>query len=337
MYAKTALILLWAALSYGLLVFVAATWWQAVPLALSMGLAVAAIGMNIMHDGAHQGYSDRRWVNRLMARAMDLVGCSSYFWARKHNTIHHSFTNIAGHDDDIDLGALGRLAPEQPRRWFHRYQHFYLWLLYGWLVIKWQVVDDFRDLLAGQVARRRFPRPRGVDLAVFVAGKAGFFTLAFAVPLLWGHPLWVVALGYLGAIGIAGLVLSVVFQLAHCVGEAHFPLPDGDTGRMETPWAEHQVRTTANFARRSRVLGWLLGGLNFQVEHHLFPRVCHIHYPSLSKLVEEACRLYGVRYLSHKTLWAGVVSHFRWLRAMGRPADARTSGRVTGPAPAQPA
>jgi linoleoyl-CoA desaturase len=328
MYLKTALVLLWAALSYVLLVFAAGPWWQAAPLALSLGLALAAVGMNVMHDGGHQAYSDRRWVNRLMARAMDLLGCSSYVWARKHNTIHHSFTNIAGHDDDIDLGPLGRLAPGQRRRWFHRYQHYYLWPLYGLMVVKWQLVDDYWSLVTGRVAGRRFPRPRGAELGVFVGGKALFLTLAFAVPLLAGHGPWAVALGYVGVWAVTGVVLSVVFQLAHCVGEAQFPLPDAATGRMGEAWAEHQVRTTVSFARGSRVLAWLLGGLNFQVEHHLFPRVCHTHYPELSKLVEEACRLYGVPYRAHRTLWAGVKSHYRWLRAMGRPAPARPPAAV---------
>jgi linoleoyl-CoA desaturase len=136
------------------------------------------------------------------------------------------------------------------------------------------------------------------------------------------HPVWVVVLSYLLVTGLLGVALSVVFQLAHCVGEADFPAPDPATRRMENSWAVHQVETTVDFARRSRVLCWYLGGLNFQIEHHLFPHVCHIHYPALSGIVEETCREYGVRYAAHPTFWAGVASHVRWLRQMGQPQPA---------------
>jgi linoleoyl-CoA desaturase len=131
-----------------------------------------------------------------------------------------------------------------------------------------------------------------------------------------------VLLFYLIVTGVLGVIMSVVFQLAHCVEEADFPLPDAETNRMGSAWAIHQVETTVDFARRSRVLSWYLGGLNFQVEHHLFPRVCHVHYPALSKIVEATCRDHGVKYSAHPTLWAGIASHYRWLRRMGQPATA---------------
>ena len=210
------------------------------------------------------------------------MGGSSYFWARKHNTIHHSYANITGHDDDINLGFLGRLSPHQKRLKFHRFQHFYLWVLYGFLPIKWHVYDDFRDLATGRVGGNRFARPKGWDLAVFIGGKTFFFSLAFVVPLLM-HPAWAVLLLYITASLVEGMVLSVVFQLAHCVQEAAFPLPRPDTGRMETAWAVHQVETTVDFARGNRLLSWFIGGLNFQIEHHLFPRICHVHYPALAR------------------------------------------------------
>jgi linoleoyl-CoA desaturase len=157
---------------------------------------------------------------------------------------------------------------------------------------------------------------------VFLAGKVCFFAIAFGVPLLF-HPVWVVACFYGAATVVLGLVLSVVFQLAHCVEEAEFPRPQPDTGRIENAWAIHQVETTVDFARRSRLATWLLGGLNFQIEHHLFPRICHVHYPALSKLVEQTCRELGVKYSEHESFWSGVASHFRWLRQMGMPDTAR--------------
>ena len=316
MYLKTAVILAWLTASYGLLVFFAGAWWSALPLAISLGLSMAAVGFNIQHDGGHQAYSRRPWVNRLMARTLDLLGGSSYFWARKHNTIHHSYANITGHDDDIDLGFLGRLSPHQKRLRFHRFQHLYLWVLYGFLPTKWQVYDDFRDLVTGRVCGNRFARPKGWDLVVFLGGKALFFSLALAVPLLM-HPVWAVLPLYLVVSFVQGVTLSVVFQLAHCVEEAAFPLPRQDTGRMETAWAVHQVQATVDFARGNRLLSWFIGGLNFQIEHHLFPRICHVHYAAIAPLVEQTCREFGLGYVAHQTFLAGVGSHFRWLRRMG--------------------
>ena len=215
MYFKTAVILGWLAASYTLLVFFATSWWLALPLVVSLGLSMAAVGFNIQHDGGHQSYSDRPWINRLMASSLDLLGGSSYFWARKHNVLHHNYANIMGHDDDIDLGILGRLSPHQRRLPFHKFQHYYLWALYGFLPMKWQLYDDFRDLVTGRVGGRRFARPKGWDFAIFLGGKSLFFSLALAIPLFF-HPLWTVLLFYLAASLVQGTTLSVVFQIA-CV------------------------------------------------------------------------------------------------------------------------
>ena len=318
MYLKTAILLAAFTASYGLLVFVAATWWQALPLAILLGLATAGIGFNIQHDGKHQAYSDRPWVNKAMAMTMDLIGGSSYIWHWKHNVLHHTYVNITGHDSDIDLGILGRLTPYQKRYPFHRWQHIYLWPLYGLLAISWQLAGDFYNFITGRIGGHRFPRPKGRELAIFLSGKAIFFSLAFGIPLLF-HRVWVAMLFYGIVELVLGMTLSIVFQLAHAVAEADFPLPRPDSDRIENAWAIHQAETTVNFARRSRVASWLLGGLNFQIEHHLFPRICHVNYPAMSKLVKETCQEFGVRYTEHSSFWAGLASHFRWLRRMGMP------------------
>lgn len=321
MYLKTAIILGWCAASYMLLMFSAGTWWSALLLAISLGLAMAAIGFNIQHDAGHQAYSNRRWINKLMAMTLDLMGGSSYIWARKHNSIHHSYTNVAGHDDDIDIGLLGRLSPEQKRLGFHRLQHYYLWALYGCLTIKWQMYDDFYQLFSGRIGGHRFARPKNWDLLTFIGGKALFFSLVFLIPMLL-HPVWAVLVLYVAASFVQGLALSIVFQLAHCVEEATFPVPSQDTGRIESAWAVHQVETTVDFARRSRLLSWFIGGLNFQIEHHLFPQICHVHYAALAKLVEETCKEFRVRYMAYETFPSALASHFRWLRRMGMPVTA---------------
>ena len=167
----------------------------------------------------------------------------------------------------------------------------------------------------------RVPRPKGWDLVTFVGGKLAFFTLAFGLPLLL-HPVWVVLLMYGVAALVLGAVLAVVFQLAHCVEQAAFPLPAADTGQMASAWAAHQAETTVDFARNCPLVSWFLGGLNFQIEHHLFPRICHVNYPALAELVEGTCQEFGVPYREHASLGAGVASHFRWLRRLGLP-DAR--------------
>lgn len=317
LYRKVAVVLTWLTVSYILLVFGADAWWQAIPLAVAVGLGIAAVGFNLQHDGGHRACSDHGWINKLMALTMDLMGASSYIWHWKHGVIHHTYVNITGHDSDIDLGALARLTPHQRRLPWHQFQHWYLWPLYGFVLVKWQLYDDFRDMVSGHIGNTRFPRPRGWDLVTFIGGKVCFLMLALGIPLML-HPVWAVLLTFALVQCVAGVVLSVVFQLAHCVEEADFPLPEVATGRMENNFALHQVETTVDFAPRSRVASWLLGGLNFQIEHHLFPQICHIHYPALAPLVAETCKEYGVRYVVHDTIRAGVRSHYRWLRQMGR-------------------
>jgi linoleoyl-CoA desaturase len=316
MYLKTAIILLSFVGLYVALVFVAVTWWQALGLAILLGLAMAAIGFNIEHDGGHQAYSNHTWINRLMAMTMDLLGASSYVWHWKHDVIHHTYVNITGHDVDIELGFVGRLSPHQRLLKFHRWQHLYLWPLYGLNVIKWQLYDDFRDVILGRIGSQRIPRPTLLGWVRFIGAKAVFFGMAFVIPLMRHHS-WSFLLFYAVTVVTAGVVVSVVFQLAHCVEEAEFSLPQKDSGAIENAWAIHQVETTVDFARRSKLQTWLLGGLNFQVEHHLFPRLCHVNYPLISKLVEETCREYGVKYRQHPTFRLGLLSHFRWLRRMG--------------------
>ena len=326
MYFKTASILAWFFAAYFLLLFAVHAWWLIVPLAVILGLAMAAVGFNIQHDGGHKAYSERRWVNKVMSLTLDLMGGSSYLWDWKHNTLHHTYPNIEGHDDDINVGFLARLAPQQKRYWFHRLQGIYLWVLYGFLAIKWHFVDDFYSIAIGRIGGHKIPRPKRWDLVIFIAGKVTFFSMALGVPMLL-HPWWAVLSVYAIAAFVSGVVLSVVFQLAHCVEDADFPVPlvSADGGeRMQTEWAVHQVQTTVDFARGNRVLCWFLGGLNFQIEHHLLSKVCHVHYPAISKIVEDLCREFGIRYASHRTIWGAIASHFRWLVIMGRP----TTGRV---------
>jgi linoleoyl-CoA desaturase len=318
MGVKSAAMLAWLGGSYALLMFAHVRAWEAVLLCISVGLAMAGVGFSVMHDANHGGTSSSARTNAILSFTLDLIGGSSFLWRRKHNVLHHTYTNISALDPDLEGGGpLLRLAPWQPRHGHHRFQHLYVWLLYGFFPLKWWFVDDFRELASGRIGGHQFPPARGWTLVGALAGKALFVAWAFVLPAVL-HPSW--ALLPLWGLGIFALgnVLAAVFQLAHCVGEAEFL----GSGRVETDWAEHQVATTVDFAPKSSLLGWYLGGLNFQVEHHLFPRVCHLHYPALARIVEETCRAHGLRYRCEPTLLSALAANWRWLRGMGSPVPA---------------
>ncbi|MEZ6043874.1 MAG: acyl-CoA desaturase [Planctomycetaceae bacterium] len=334
MYVKTAIIAAWTLGSWALLVFVATNWWQALLSSVSLGFAMSAVGFNIQHDGGHLAYSRHRWVNRLMAMSLDLLGGSSFFWRKTHNIVHHTFTNVTGYDGDIDLGVLGRLSPHQPRYFFHRLQHLYLWFLYGFISFKWQYYDDFSGLITGRIGITRVERPRGADLAIFIFGKLFFLTMALVIPLMLHPPLTVLAFYFL-TFFIQGVVLSTIFQLAHCVEEAEFPAAIGDPARIENEWAIHQVETTVDFAQNNPFICWYAGGLNFQIEHHLFPQICHLHYPALAPLVEQTCREFNVKYRHHPSVLSAVRSHYSLLRHLGKAESCQTPATESSATPAE--
>ncbi len=312
MWFKTIFILTWFVSSWAVLVFAAATWWQALAAALSLGLAMAGIGFNIQHDGGHRATSDTQGWNRAMALTLDVLGGSSYIWHWKHNVQHHTTPNVMGHDSDIDIEPFVRLAPEQQWRPAHRYQHLYTWFLYALLAIKWHFLDDIKDVITGHIGTRSFPRPKGFDLVAFVGGKTFFFTWAFVIPAFF-HPWWHVLLGYVVVSVVVSLALALTFQAAHCVVGVAFP-----SGEGQREWAKHQVMTSVDFAPRHPFWTWYLGGLNYQLEHHLFPRICHVHYPALAPLVRAVCEKHGVPYQVMPSAGFALASHARFLAQMGR-------------------
>ena len=315
---KTATILLWFASTYALLVFAAHTWWQGAILSLSLALAVAGTGFAIQHDANHGAYAHQKWANRLMGFTLDLLGASSYVWHWKHNILHHTYTNVHGVDHDINVQPLLRLAPEQKRLRLHHLQQFYVWGLYGFMLPKWHIMDDFQNVWQARIDDNPIPRPRGWDLFELILGKVIFFGWALVIPMFF-HRWWVVAIFYGATAFFVGLILAVVFQLAHCLEGAEFPRPVAGTDRLAEGWAVKQVRSTVDFARSNRVLTWYLGGLNYQIEHHLFPKLSHLRYPAISKIVEDVCAEFGVPYLAHEGVFGALSSHWRWLRRMGAP------------------
>ena len=316
MYLKSAIVMASFFTSYVLLVFFAQNLWQGLLLTIWLGLSTAGIGFNIGHDGGHRAYSKKAWVNKLTAMSMDFAGASSYIWFWRHAVIHHRFVNITGYDHDINLGILGRLSPHQKWMPYFRLQHLYLWFLYGFLAIKWECSEDFFCVITGKIGEHKIPRPKGWDMVILIFGKLFFFTWALVIPALF-HPLYVVLFYYFIGTLVLGMTLSLIFQLPHIVGESDFPLPNPETGKMDNPWAEHQNNVTADFGWESPVMSYFIGGLNFHLEHHLLPTVCHIHYSSLTKIVEDTCRDHGLAYYRHKSFWTGLAAHYRWLKKMG--------------------
>jgi linoleoyl-CoA desaturase len=318
MHAKTAIILAWFAGSYAcLLRWGGASVWLGAALTLSLALAMAGIGFSVMHDANHGAYSRSARVNWAWGLSLDLVGASSYVWRFRHNVLHHTYPNIDGMDVAIDAGVLIRFAPTQPLRGFHRWQHVYAWPLYGLIAMKWWLVDDFVDVLRGRTGPFSFPRPRGRELAAFVAGKVVFLGWSAVIPVLVYRSGWV-ALPFLAGGLTLGLVLSTVFQLAHVMPDVEFHVASPGRSRMATGWAEHQVRATLDFAPSNRLLGWYVGGLNYQIEHHLLPDVCHVNYPALAGVVAETCREHGVPYRTLSTLRAAIAHHQTFLRTLGK-------------------
>ncbi|MGE0713603.1 MAG: fatty acid desaturase [Planctomycetota bacterium] len=323
MVLKTAAIFTWVAASYASLLLWSQSWWTALPLCASLALALAAVGFSVMHDGGHGAYSEGRRVNRLAAACLDLIGGSSFVWHHKHNVLHHTYTNVEGADDDIEFHPFLRLSDGQPRYWFHAFQHLYWAPLLLFLATKWVFVDDFVALARGEVGGHPLPTPSARELAWLLSGKLIFAVWAVLIPLLLVSPLAYLA-GYALVSGLLGLTLGVVFQLAHAVEGTSFFAP-APGGTLELPWAEHQLATTADFARRNRLLTWFVGGLNHQVEHHLFPRVGHRHYPALAEIVRQVCARHGIVPHDHPTVAGALLAHVRHLRRLGR--------RAASPAP----
>ncbi len=279
-----------------------------------LGLMTGLMGFNISHDALHGGYSSKRWVNKLLGYTFDYNGESSLVWKETHNGLHHTFTNIKGHDGDIDKSPWIRFHPEDSWSPLNRYQVFYTPILYGLLTISWVYFADY-------VLFTKAYREKRADLkeaCLFYSFKALNVFLMVILPLLiLSAPWWQILIGNFMMHFTAGIVIAFIFQLAHVVERVDFPKTDAE-GKIGDEWAVHEMKTTANFATNSRFLSYWLGGLNFQVEHHLFPQVCHVHYPAISKIVKETALEYGVPYHEEPSFLSALKSHFKLLNRLGK-------------------
>ncbi len=318
MKLKSAAMLAIYLLPFVLLLFVPMSAWLALPLVIIMGVGKAGIGMSVMHDAAHGSYSRKRWVNDLMSANMYLLGANVFNWKVQHNVLHHTYTNIDGMDGDIDSRGPIRLCEHAPALKMHRYQHVYAFFLYGLMTLSKMVKDfsqlhDFnkKGLTRGQ---RRNPAFELVKLVVF---KAGYLFATIGLPLLMtSFNVWQVLAGFFIMHWVTGVILSIVFQLAHVVEGVEQPL-EKSQGIIENDWVVHELQTTADFARNNRFLGWYTGGLNFQIEHHLFPHICHVHYRHIAPIVERTAHEYGYPYIVKPTFINALASHVQRLKELG--------------------
>jgi len=282
------------------------------------GFGMAGVGMGVMHDAIHGSYSKNKQVNKLVGYTMNLIGANANVWKIQHNVLHHTYTNIDEGDDDINAPFFLRFSPNAKRYWIHRFQYMYIWLFYGLSTISWITMKDFvrakRYKKMGFYKEDNFAK----ELTKISAWKLLYYSYALILPLIMVPlPAWIIVTAFLSMHFVTGICISLVFQTAHITSDAAFPNPD-QNGLISNEWTLHQLATTSNYSPRSRIFSWLIGGLNFQIEHHLFPNICHIHYRQLSVIVHETANEFNVPYIVKPTFGIALWDHVKMLRQLGR-------------------
>ena len=287
-----------------------------------MGVGMSGVGLSVMHDANHGSYSKNHKINKLMSFSMTLIGGSSLNWQLQHNNLHHTFTNIEGHDEDIaPLGFL-RFSPHSEYKKIHRFQFLYAWFFYGLMTLMWAFTKDFSQL----IRYNKMGLLKGhnttfkSELIKLSIHKVIYLGYNLALPLIFINAAWwQIALGFGAMHFTCGLILALIFQPAHVVEMTEFPTPvSPESLTMEDDWASHQMKTTANFAQKNVVLSWFVGGLNYQIEHHLFPNICHVHYKKIAPIIKETAKEFNLPYHSKPTFIGAVISHAKVLYQLGR-------------------
>jgi linoleoyl-CoA desaturase len=299
---------------------IVASSWLLLSLVVVMGFGLAGIGLSVMHDANHGAYSDKSWVNSLMGYSINLIGANAFAWKIQHNVLHHTFTNVHDHDEDISPRGVLRLTPHTNWKYLHRFQFIYAWFLYGMMTIVWLGVKDFVRLIRyhrdGTAKKQKANIAR--EWAILIFSKLVYIGYIYFIPLLVTPLLWwQVLLGLFLMHYIAGFILAIIFQPAHVIEGTEFPLPD-ENNNLENNWAIHQLHTTTNFGNDSKWFSWYVGGLNFQIEHHLFPNICHVHYRNIAGIVRETTREFNLPYKSTRTFVGALIGRARLLRDLGR-------------------
>jgi len=311
---KGILILALLLTSYVLLVFFSTSWIIAIISAFLLAQGFALVGFNIMHDSVHGSFSKNKKVNLVLGYTLDLIGGSRHLWYHKHNILHHTYTNIAGMDSDLESNGLLRLSPNEKWRPWHRFQILYAFPVYSFLTISMITFTDFQKFFTRRIGTYQLPKPKASETTIFFLAKIFYFVYTLIVPMFFNPVLYVLG-GFLLVHFILGFTFSIVFQLAHTVEENEFPVANPD---IENEWAVHQVETTADFSPKSRLWNWYLGGLNFQIEHHLFAKISHVHYRKISKIVQNTCHDFGIKYTAYSNIFKAIYHHLKFLYKMGK-------------------
>lgn len=288
--------------------------------AILLGMFGAFIGFNVCHDALHKAFSSNKTVNSVLGFIFNLIGASSYVWNICHNIVHHTYTNIAGHDEDIDIApGLIRFSPTETVNKTQRFQHYYAFFLYSLSMLTWAFKKDYKKFFQKKIGEQTANHPKIEYFRLFFY-KAIYYFLFIGIPLLV-MPIsgWQFFIGFISYLLAQGFVLGLIFQLAHVVEGTTFPLPN-EVGNVEEAWAAHQMRTTANFSVNSKIAAFLCGGLNQQIEHHLFPKICHIHYPALARIVRATALEFNLPYIENITFIGALQSHYRMLHKLGKQA-----------------
>ena len=292
--------------------------WVQVLLMILIGVGMAGVGMNVMHDANHESFSSKKWVNKLMGSSIYILAGNDYNWKVQHNVLHHTYTNIQGMDEDIDAGRIIRFSKHAKWLKIHKFQKYYSIFLYGLLTINWAITTDFKQsyqYLKRKLSYGKFPNP-ATQWTKLIIGKIVYYAVWIVLPLFLGFTWWQVLIGFFIMHYTAGIILSITFQLAHVMPNTDMPLPDKD-GNMEHTWAIHQLFTTSNFAPKNKFVEYYTGGLNHQVEHHIFPHISHIHYKKIAKIVRETAKEFNLPYNEYKTFFGAFAEHLKQLNYLG--------------------
>jgi linoleoyl-CoA desaturase len=291
--------------------------WIALICVFAMGVGIAGVGMGIMHDATHGALSRTQWVNNLFSGTLYLLGSNVTNWKIQHNVLHHTYTNIAGMDEDIDAKGPIRLSESTPKKKYHRFQHVYAFFFYGLMTLT-ILVNDFKRL--ANYAKMGLLRAQQTDLRTELA-KMAVRKVAYLVIIL-GLPLWLttfslteVLIGFFIMHWVASIILSFIFQMAHVVeGAGQIELAP----EVASDWHVHQLLTTSDFGRNNYFLSWYVGGLNYQIEHHLFPNICHTHYKNIAPIVQQTALEFGIPYNLKPSFRSAIASHVHRLKDLGR-------------------
>jgi linoleoyl-CoA desaturase len=254
-------------------------------------------GTHVLHEGTHGNLSRRPAINRGFVMLYEWIACFSADQYRlRHLSLHHAQPNVGQLDNDLHAKDLLRFSPAFPHRPYHRFQFIYAPLLYSLGIIQIAWIEDFKRLLTSRLAGHPHAPWRLRDIVRQVSAKLTHFAVFIGIPLTL-YPTGSVLLAYLYVYLIGSLGIALIFQVTHVNTMVEFPSVD-KTHLLKKDWYEHQIATAINYAPESQLALFLTGGVNLQIEHHLFPDIPANRYAEVGEKVKEITEKYGQNYNS---------------------------------------